>query len=79
MENNKTIPKETISRLIIMHLKDKEISISEDVILAITKYIELFVQEATLRSIENHDNTNDDITLEYDDLEKIIGLLMLDM
>ncbi|KAG0671080.1 DExD/H-box ATP-dependent RNA helicase dhh1 [Maudiozyma exigua] len=47
----------------------------------ITKYLELFTEEAILRSVENHkDNGNgQELYLEYDDLEKIIGLLMMDM
>ncbi|CAB4252193.1 similar to Saccharomyces cerevisiae YDL160C-A Putative protein of unknown function [Maudiozyma barnettii] len=81
MDEKATIPRETISRLVKHYLVDKQLTVTPEVIEGISKYLESFVQEATLRSIENHElnGHNQELVLEYDDLEKIIGLLMLDM
>ncbi|SMN18277.1 similar to Saccharomyces cerevisiae YDL160C-A MHF2 Putative protein of unknown function [Maudiozyma saulgeensis] len=83
MSEKAKIPTETISRLVKHYLVDKQLTVAPEVIEGICKYLELFVEEAALRSIENHEtkdnNNNQELVLEYDDLEKIIGLLMLDM
>mgnify|MGYP003365586608 CR=1 FL=1 len=81
MDNKATLPRETISRLVEHYLSNKRTNVTPEVTEGITKYLELFIEEAILRSIENHKDsgTEKELHLEYDDLEKIIGLLMMDM
>ena len=81
MDNKAALPRETISRLVKHFLSNKGSNVTPEVNEGITKYLELFAEEAILRSIENHKDkgTEKEMYLEYDDLEKIVGLLMMDM
>lgn len=77
--DNGKIPKETIQLLMKGYFKNKQLKVDDDVLEAISEYMHIFVEEATLRSLENRDPSKAETPLEYDDLEKIIGTLMLDM
>lgn len=81
MESTDTtkIPKETIDLLLKGYFKNKELQVEDSVLEALSEYLHIFVEEATLRSIENREPQDSDAPLDYDDLEKIIGTLMLDM
>lgn len=61
--------------------------ITEDAMLLVGKYMELFVREAALRSLENKDKVKKENSaglvdetkmLQHEDLEKISGILLLD-
>ncbi|SCV99795.1 LAFE_0B02674g1_1 [Lachancea fermentati] len=82
------LPKDTIARIFqTCSFQHDSTRITENTLSLMDKYMELFIREAVLRSIENKeqvkqedDNQIDDsIVLTHKDLEKISGLLLLDM
>lgn len=81
MDCKAALPRETISLLVKHYLNNKQTNVTPEVTEGVTKYLELFTEEAILRSVENHKDNGkgQELYLEYDDLEKIIGLLMMDM
>ncbi|CCF56388.1 hypothetical protein KAFR_0B00900 [Kazachstania africana CBS 2517] len=77
-----SIPKETISRILLNKLNEngENFSINTETVESVTKYTDVLIEEMVLRSLENKENIAEATpTLDVDDLEKIIGLLLLDM
>ncbi|EDO17067.1 hypothetical protein Kpol_530p37 [Vanderwaltozyma polyspora DSM 70294] len=87
MDDNGPIPKETIARLLeTSSFEHSSTRITEDVVEGLQKYMELFVREAIMRSIETKAKLEEEnsftgvrVELTHTDLEEIAGLLLLDM
>ncbi|SCU89194.1 LADA_0E14158g1_1 [Lachancea dasiensis] len=82
------VPKDTIARIFqLCSFSDEGTRITESTLALIDEYLEIFVREAVLRSIENKERLKDEnrdqlgnqLVLTHKDLENISGLLLLDM
>lgn len=87
-ETDGPIPKNTLARILHMNSFESESTkITEETVESLQKYMELFVREAVLRSIENKERVQNEqnsftgarMDLTHHDLEEIAGLLLLDM
>ncbi|CAR30079.1 Mhf2p [Lachancea thermotolerans CBS 6340] len=83
-----SIPSDTIARIFqTCSFKDDSTRITESTLSLVDAYLEVFVREALLRSIENkeqvksehQDQLGDQVVLTHKDLERVSGLLLLDM
>lgn len=85
--SQQSLPKDTIARIFqTCSFTQDSTRITEDTIALTNKYIELFVREAVLRSLENKEKVKPETesldngtVLSHEDLEEISGLLLLDM
>lgn len=83
------IPTDTIARIFqVCSFTQDTTLITEDTVKITQKYIDLFIREAVLRSMENkeqikkeeHESSfTDNVILTHTDLEDISGLLLLDL
>lgn len=80
------VPKETIVRILKLQAFEHEsTAITEETVTMLQRYLEVFVREAVQRSVANKDLQgnqgigNGEIQLNHEDLEKITGMLLLDM
>ncbi|GAV55175.1 hypothetical protein ZYGR_0AS04990 [Zygosaccharomyces rouxii] len=77
------VPKETIVRILKLQAFEHESTIiTEETVTMLQKYLEVFVREAVQRSVANkdsHGEGNGEVQLNHEDLEKITGMLLLDM
>ncbi|SCU99327.1 LAFA_0G23354g1_1 [Lachancea sp. 'fantastica'] len=82
------VPKDTIARVFqTCSFSQDSTRITESTLTVIEEYLEVFVREAVLRSIENKERLgeqesnrlNNDLVLTHKDLESVSGLLLLDM
>lgn len=85
--SQQSLPKDTIARIFQnCSFTQDSTRITEDTVALTNKYIELFVREAVLRSLENKEKVKPETesldngtVLSHEDLEEISGLLLLDM
>ncbi|CEP62575.1 Mhf2p LALA0_S05e08680g [Lachancea lanzarotensis] len=82
------VPKDTIARVFqTCSFNHDSTRITESTLTVIEEYLEVFVREAVLRSVENKDRVkeedsnrlNNELVLTHKDLESVSGLLLLDM
>lgn len=81
------VPKETIVRILkLQAFENDSTTVTEETVTMLQRYLEVFVREAVQRSVANKDsqydhegNMNNEIQLNHEDLEKITGMLLLDM
>ena len=82
------VPKDTIARVFqTCSFNNDSTRITESTLTVIEEYLEVFVREAVLRSVENKERVkeedsnrlNNDLVLTHKDLESVSGLLLLDM
>ncbi|CAI4057916.1 hypothetical protein N7582_000965 [Saccharomyces uvarum] len=79
------LPKEAIIKILSQNNSDKNIKIDDKVIPMIQKYLEIFIEEAALRSLQSHKDSSGahdgdgPLELSHLDLERIVGLLLMDM
>ncbi|CAI1892226.1 hypothetical protein SEUBUCD646_0D00890 [Saccharomyces eubayanus] len=79
------LSKEAIIEILSQNNGSKNIKIADEVILMIQKYLDIFIEEAALRSLQSHKDSpeaHDDggpFELSHLDLERIVGLLLMDM
>lgn len=83
-----SVPKDTIARIFqTCSFQNDSTRITETTLTLVDEYLEIFVREAILRSIENKDQVKDEhqdqlgsqVVLTHKDLERVSGLLLLDM
>ncbi|SCU92571.1 LANO_0E01376g1_1 [Lachancea nothofagi CBS 11611] len=83
-----TVPKDTIARIFqACSFTNESTRITESTLMLVDEYLEVFVREAVLRSVENkerikdehRDQLGDQLILTHKDLENVSGLLLLDM
>ncbi|AMD22041.1 HGL299Wp [Eremothecium sinecaudum] len=80
----KGIPGDTIARVFeTCSFTQDDTRITEDTVMLVEKYMRLFIREAALRSLENKEVLNDvkaeNPVLQHGDLERISGVLLLDL
>ncbi|EJS44403.1 YDL160C-A [Saccharomyces arboricola H-6] len=79
------LSKEALIKILGQNNGGKDMKIDEKVIPMIQKYLDIFVEEAALRSLQSHKDAseghddNGPIELSHLDLERIVGLLLMDM
>ncbi|CCK69485.1 Mhf2p KNAG_0C03810 [Huiozyma naganishii CBS 8797] len=73
------ISRETLSRILTQSFKNKSTTIDDQALTSVQKYVETYVQEIILRSLENKDLGVNPAELTERDIERILGLLLLDM
>lgn len=71
--------KTTLARILQTDsFSDPETRITEECVDLLEPYIELFVRECVLRSFETREDNVDVKNLDYTDIERIAGLLLMD-
>ncbi|AJP37592.1 Mhf2p [Saccharomyces cerevisiae YJM1078] len=79
------LSKEALVKILSQNNSGKDMKIADEVIPMIQKYLDIFIEEAALRSLQSHKEMNgkhDDkgpLELSHQDLERIVGLLLMDM
>lgn len=71
--------KTTLTRILQTEIyKGNDTRITEECMDLLEPYVELFVREGVLRSLENAEQDGVEKTLDYTDIESIAGLLLMD-
>ncbi|CAI4037748.1 hypothetical protein SMKI_04G0790 [Saccharomyces mikatae IFO 1815] len=79
------LSKEALVKILSQNNCGKDIEISDEVIPMIQKYLDIFIEEAALRSLQSHKDINkehdkkDPLELSHQDLERVVGVLLMDM
>lgn len=76
------IPKETIAQILQLEaFENADTKMTEETLSMIQRYMELFIREAMCRSLDNKEKElgQTDIVIDEKDLERVVGLLLLDM
>ncbi|SCU93615.1 LAMI_0E14994g1_1 [Lachancea mirantina] len=83
------VPQDTIARVLeTCSFESEDTRITESTVNLVDKYLEMFVREAVLRSLENKEQEvkqeennplREATVLTHKDLERVLGVLLLDM
>ncbi|CDO93281.1 unnamed protein product [Kluyveromyces dobzhanskii CBS 2104] len=69
----------TIARILQTEgFQDNNTRITEECMKLLEPYVELFVREGVLRSVENKSDSSPDSSVDFTDLEAVAGLLLMD-
>ncbi|AJV11573.1 BMC_2a_G0007560.mRNA.1.CDS.1 [Saccharomyces cerevisiae] len=79
------LSKEALIKILSQNEGGNDMKIADEVVPMIQKYLDIFIDEAVLRSLQSHKDINGErgdkspLELSHQDLERIAGLLLMDM
>ena len=79
------LSKEALIKILSQNEGGNDMKIADEVVPMIQKYLDIFIDGAVLRSLQSHKDINGErgdkspLELSHQDLERIVGLLLMDM